>query len=129
MSDLNLAGRYRQVAALLAGHDRLHDHLEEEGTDDLLRQNVGELLGLVGVPGIRGLVHVAAEMLAVQARIGLPLDAKGNWMASGDGTAYMALVSDVMDLHKLIALLAAWGGKVPEDHELAEAALERGDLF
>jgi hypothetical protein len=138
VSDLRFEGNGQRIGELLETHDRLHNLIaafdahevgehgpeDHERLNDEIRANVVALYELVGIPGMRGLFHIAMEMLDTAGHLGLPLDAEGDWTDEADGQAFMALVADNTDTEKLLALIAANGGKLPDDHNLAEATLE-----
>jgi hypothetical protein len=138
VSDLRFQGNGSAIGKLLEEHDRLHDLLaiydahevgehgpeDHERLNDEIRANVVALYELIGIPGMRGLFHIAMEMLDTAGHLGLPLDDEGDWLVEEDGHAFMALVADNADTEKLLALIAANKGKLPADHNLAEATLE-----
>jgi hypothetical protein len=137
VSDLRFRGHGRRIGELLEEHDRLHELLaiydahetgehtkeDHDSLNDAIRLNVIHLYELIGIPGMRGLFHVAMEMLDTAGHLGLPLDDDGDWQVESDGHAFMALVADNADTERLLALIAANKGKLPADHELAEANL------
>jgi hypothetical protein len=115
-----------RLGQLLERHDNLHERLtalderphdaaEHEAISDDIRANVTAIYELVGLPGIRGLIHVAHEALDTAAHLGLPLDPGGEFKRPEDSEAYMAIMSDTTEISTLIQLLAVYEGKLPAD--------------
>lgn len=133
-----MLGKGAEIGELLESHDVLHQRLiqleddelgahtpaDHERLNDEIRTNVLELWRLLGMSGLRGLVHVGFEMLDTAAHLGLGVNDEGDFLDRDQGASYMALVADVRDLDRLIGLIGFYSGKIPPDHEAAAAAMD-----
>jgi hypothetical protein len=136
-----------RLPGLLRDHDYLHDMVEElterdNGHDrggvgphtpehtDLNVQvtaNLHELAAILGISGIRGLLHLVDEMLLEVGVDGLDLDDPQTMEA-------MAHMVDIpTQITKSLAVIALFDGKVPNDRAVVDAKLEelleRGGLI
>ena len=128
MSDLRFEdGNGREIGRLLEEHDTLHrrlmildaeDHTaaQHELMNDLIRTNVAMIVELVGLPGVRGLVHVAHEALDTIGHVGLELDQGGGFRNPRDGQAWLDLAEDVKELSELMTSIAMSEGKLGDEH-------------
>jgi hypothetical protein len=118
---MHFEGNGVELAVLLEQHDMLHARISEHEADehteisDEIRANVAAIYALVGLPGIRGLIHVAHEALDTAAHLGLPLDARGEFERAEDSEAYLSMMADANEIAELIRLLAMYEGKLPAD--------------
>lgn len=119
MTAMNFEGHATHLGHLLARHDTLHRQLDTADDAaspeivDNIQANVATVYELVGLPGLRGLIHVAQEALEHAARQGLPVDRYGMFFDRLDADAYLALAEDARQITRLVQLLAAYEGRLP----------------
>jgi hypothetical protein len=122
---------------LLRDHDYLHDAVEElaerdgghvDDSDGLhteehteinvqITANVRELAAILGIQGVRGLLHLVDEILLEIGLDGIDLE-------DPDVIQAMAhMVEMPTDITKTMAAIGLFGGKVPRDRHLVEARL------
>jgi hypothetical protein len=128
VSVLNFEGHGTHIGELLVEHEVLHqqvarfdadgDHTQKEKgqLSDDIRANVANMLDLLGLPGVRGLIHIAHEALDEACHRGLNLDPDGDFREAADGEAWMDILADINEIEQLLVVTSQHGGKLPADH-------------
>jgi hypothetical protein len=126
---LNFKDKAAELAKLLEDHDYLHAKMEaqpevsDEIFNQLIHDNTHHISQLVGLVGVRGLVHVALETLDCIGHDGLATNSEGEFVDQDEGEAYLLLFNEIKEINRLLGLLAIFRGKLPEDHRSATQAL------
>jgi hypothetical protein len=129
VSVLHFEGHGTHIGELLVEHEVLHQKVaafdaadqehtgeEEDQLSTDIRDNISALLDLIGLPGLRGLIHVAHEALDEACHRGLRLTSDGDFVDPDDGQAWMDILADINEIEKLLVVTSQHGGRLPADH-------------
>lgn len=115
MADLNYETNGRRLGELLAAHDELHgrltgqDPIGEVEAGKIIQTNVELILECIGIRGLRGLTHIAFELLDIVARRGVPLT-DSDWLNGPDGQAFTLMVQDLGEAIELVGQIGKYRG-------------------